>query len=87
MAQQDKTDFYWNGALSGAVNNLYYDLINVDVVRVPYVTDNRNSSFFLQTRRSYTTSKEWTDFPTESHRGWDVIDVEYLWENRCDEST
>lgn len=87
MAQQDKTDFYWNGVLSGAVNNLYYDLINVDVVRVPYVTDNRNSSFFLQTRRSYTTSKEWTNFPSESHRGWDVIDVEYLWENRCDEST
>lgn len=85
--QQDKTDFYWNGVLSGAINNLYYDLINVDVVRVPYVTDNRNSSFFLQTRRSYTTSKEWTDFPTESHRGWDVIDVEYLWENKCDEST
>lgn len=87
MAQQDKTDFYWNGVLSGAINNLYYDLINVDVVRVPYVTDNRNSSFFLQTRRSYTTSKEWTNFPSESHRGWDVIDVEYLWENRCDEST
>lgn len=87
MAQQDKTDFYWNGVLSGAVNSLYYDLINVDVVRVPYVTDNRNSSFFLQTRRNYTTSKEWTDFPTESHRGWDVIDVEYLWENKCDEST
>lgn len=87
MAQQDKTDFYWNGVLSGAINNLYYDLINVDVVRVPYVTDNRNSSFFLQTRRSYTTSKERTDFPTESHRDWDVVDVQYLQEDKCNDST
>lgn len=85
--QQDKTDFYWNGVLSGAINNLYYDLINVDVVRVPYVTDNRNSSFFLQTRRSYTTADERSKTATESHKGWDVVDVEYLWENKCDEST
>ena len=56
MAQQDKTDWYWNGELAGAVNNLYYDLINVDVVHVPYTTTNRNSSFFLQTRRAYVPS-------------------------------
>ena len=56
MAQQDKTDWDWNGELAGAVNNLYYDLINVDVVHVPYTTTNRNSSFFLQTRRAYVPS-------------------------------
>jgi hypothetical protein len=50
MAQQDKTDWYWNGELAGAVNNLYYDLINVDVCHVPYATNHRNSSFFLKTR-------------------------------------
>lgn len=85
--QQDKTDFYWNGVLSGAINNLYYDLINVDVVHVPYATTNRNSSFFLQTRRSYTTSKERTEPPTISHRDWDVVDVQYLQEDKCDSST
>lgn len=87
MAQQDKTDFYWNGALAGAINNLYYDLINVDVVHVPYTTDNRNSSFFLQTRRSYTTADEWSNPTIESHRDWDVVDVQYLRENKCDESS
>jgi hypothetical protein len=85
--QQDKTDFYWNGALAGAINNLYYDLINVDVVHVPYTTDNRNSSFFLQTRRSYTTADEWSRPTIESHRDWDVVDVQYLRENKCDENS
>ena len=37
IMQLDKTDFYWNGILSGAVNNLYYDFINVDVDAVANV--------------------------------------------------
>jgi hypothetical protein len=61
MAQQDKTDWYWNGVLAGAVNNLYYDLINVDVVHVPYSTNHRNSSFFLKTRLGYCISQAWSN--------------------------
>ena len=60
MAQQDKTDWYWNGVLAGAVNNLYYDFINVDVVHTPYSSNYRNSSFFLQTRMNYASSNKWT---------------------------
>jgi hypothetical protein len=59
MAQQDKTDFYWNGMLAGAINNLYYDLINVDVCHVPYATNHRNSSFFLKTRLGYLIDESW----------------------------
>ncbi|MBO7691752.1 MAG: hypothetical protein J6T10_03860 [Methanobrevibacter sp.] len=61
MAQQDKTDWYWNGVLAGAVNNLYYDLINVDVVHTPYSTTHRNSSFFLKTRPGYCVEDAWFD--------------------------
>lgn len=85
MAQQDKTDWYWNGVLEGAVNNLYYDFINVDVVHVPYATTHRNSSFFLQTRRSYTTSDRW-DTPANSYRWRDVVDVKYIWDDKCNKS-
>lgn len=81
MAQLDKTDFYWNGILSGAVNNLYYDFINVDVVHVPYTYSHRNSSFFLQTRRAYLPSHRWTD--DNDYRERDVVDVKYVWENTC----
>ena len=83
MAQQDKTDWYWNGVLAGAVNNLYYDFINVDVVHVPYVTTHRNSSFFLQTRMNYTPSDKWVHTITDSHRSWDVVDIKYIWEDSC----
>lgn len=82
MAQQDKTDWYWNGVLAGgAVNNLYYDLINVDVVHVPYATHHRNSSFFLQTRLAYKLSKEWSEW--EATRWYEVTDVKVLWTDTC----
>lgn len=83
MAQQDKTDWYWNGVLAGAVNNLYYDLINVDVVHVPYATTHRNSSFFLQTRPNYYASRLWTDYYDEDHRNRDVVDVRFVWRDSC----
>lgn len=85
MAQQDKTDFYWNGVLSGAINNLYYDLINVDVVHVPYATTHRNSSFFLKTRLAYSISQKWEQ---GSDTSWyEVTDVKILWDEDCDNST
>ena len=80
--QLDKTDFYWNWILSGAVNNLYYDFVNVDVVHVPYTYSHRNSSFFLQTRRNYYASNHWTS-QANTHKDWDVVDVRYIWENTC----
>ena len=83
MAQQDKTDWYRNGVLAGAVNNLYYDFINVDVVHTPYATHNRNSSFFLQTRRNYTPSFKWSKYPTTTHRERDVTDVKYIRDSTC----
>jgi hypothetical protein len=82
MAQLDKTDFYWNGILSGAVNNLYYDFVNVDVVHVPYTYGHRNSSFFLQTRRNYYASNHWTS-QANTHKDWDVVDVRYIRDNTC----
>ena len=86
MAQQDKTDWYWNGELAGAVNNLYYDFINVDVVHVPYATTNRNSSFFLQTRRSYVPSERWL-LEDNKHQDWDVVDTKYVRDKACDKDS
>lgn len=86
MAQQDKTDWYWNGVLAGAVNNLYYDFINVDLVRVPYVTTHRNSSFFLQTRRNYYSADDWAT-AANTYKDWDVVDVKYIWEDKCNKNT
>lgn len=83
MAQQDKTDWYWNGVLAGAVNNLYYDLINVDVVHVPYATHHRNSSFFLKTRLAYDLSNSWR-YSTWYEDGFDVTDVKIIWDEECD---
>lgn len=82
MAQQDKTDWYWNGVLAGAVNNLYYDFINVDVTHVPYTATHRNSSFFLKNRLSYIPSDMWKG----EDEWWDVMDVKVIWENKCDKS-
>lgn len=86
MAQQDKTDFYWNGALAGAINNLYYDLINVDVVHVPYARTHRNSSFFLKTRLSYTIQEErrsWTGKQDDEWKDAKVADVKIIWNRSC----
>lgn len=82
MAQQDKTDFYWNGVLSGAVNNLYYDLINVDVCHVPYATNHRNSSFFLKTRLAYSISEKWSK--GEETAWFEITDIKIIWDEECD---
>lgn len=85
--QQDKTDFYWNGMLAGAVNNLYYDLINVDVCHVPYSRAHRNSSFFLRTRLSYTIQNSWSRRTSKQDDDWKyakVADVKILWNRSCD---
>ena len=83
MAQQDKTDFYWNGVLSGAVNNLYYDLINVDVCHVPYTTTHRNSSFFLKTRPSYVIAKAWADWSDTN--GYIPTDIKIIRDEKCNQ--
>lgn len=83
MAQQDKTDWYWNGVLAGAVNNLYYDLINVDVCHVPYATNHRNSSFFLKTRLAYSISDAWSVAQTE---WYEITDLKILWKESCSNS-
>lgn len=84
MAQQDKTDFYWNGVLSGAINNLYYDLINVDVVHVPYATTHRNSSFFLKTRWWYNPQHSWAS--SGATDWYDVTDLKIVRDNKCDKN-
>lgn len=81
MAQQDKTDWYWNGVLAGAVNNLYYDFINVDVCHVPYATNHRNSSFFLKTRLAYSISQRWATW--EETSWFEVTDIKILWDEDC----
>ena len=83
MAQQDKQDFYWNGMLAGAINNLYYDLINVDVVHVPYATTHRNSSFFLKTRPWYVSSESWNEWSATSWR--DAVDVKIIRDEKCNQ--
>ncbi len=82
MAQQDKTDWYWNGVLAGAVNNLYYDLINVDVCRVPYTTTHRNTSFFLKTRLPYQIDDSWEKW-TDT-QWWSVEDIKTMRDESCD---
>lgn len=84
--QQDKTDWYWNGVLAGAVNNLYYDLINVDVVHVPYATHHRNSSFFLKTRLAYSLADVWES--SDWYSEWyEVTDIKIIWDEKCDKTT
>ena len=85
MAQQDKTDFYWNGALAGTINNLYYDLINVDVCHVPYATSHRNSSFFLKTRLAYSIAKVWSN--SNDTANFEVTDLKILWNESCDNTS
>ena len=87
MAQQDKTDWYWNGELAGAVNNLYYDFINVDVCHVPYATQNRNSSFFLKTRLWYQPEKNREDTLWARGKDWDITDVHIVWDEKCNNSS
>lgn len=89
MANIDKTDFRWNGKLSGAVNLLYSDLINVDVVKPPYSWSNRNSSFFLQTRLGYIAESALSlyihsYYPSFWTERW-VEDIEVIWDTNCEE--
>lgn len=86
MLEIDKTDFRWNGKLSGAVNNLYYDLINVDVTRVPYSRTHRNSSFFFKTRLWYIPYEDLIEGIADeiwTTKFW-VTDIKVLWEENCD---
>lgn len=85
MVQQDKTDFYWNGALAGTLNNLYYDLINVDVCHVPYATNHRNSSFFLKTRLAYKIDESW-DRWTDTN-WYEVTDIKIIREEECNKES
>lgn len=82
MAQQDKTDWYWNGVLAGAINNLYYDLINVDVCHVPYATNHRNSSFFLKTRLAYKKPNNISEVDW-----WEIKDAKIIWDNTCEDES
>lgn len=79
MANIDKRDFYWNWKLAWAPNNLYYDLINVDLVHPPYATTNRNSSYFLKTRPGYIKSDTWKWVSS----WYDVTDVKIIWDDKC----
>lgn len=87
MANIDKTDFRWNGKLSWAVNLLYSDLLNVDVVKPPYSWWHRNSSFFLQTRLWYIAEKFLEAYITTHYskwgKEWTVRDLEIIWDTNC----
>lgn len=94
MANIDWTTMRWNGKLSGSVDLLYYNKENVDVVQPPYAWRDRNSSFFLQTRKWYV----WDVYLKQSlydhkfveededflDREWDITDVKVLWDWACD---
>ena len=78
--QLDKQDFYWNWALTWAINNLYYDLINVDVVHVPYSASHRNTSFFLKTRLWYIIADSWLE---KAWEWWHITDVRMVYDETC----
>ena len=89
MANIDKTDFIWNGKLTGAVNLVYSDLLNVDVVRPTYSWTHRNSSFFLETRLGYLNEEKISWFlktvaPYSEHKNdWEITDVKAIWDTNC----
>lgn len=91
MANIDKTDFWRNGKLSGAVNLLYSDLLNVDVVKPPYSWWNRNSSFFLQTRLWYIAEQYVQEYMTRLHSDWWtdwwVTDIDIIYDTNCSEES
>ena len=93
MANIDKNDFIWNGKLSGAINLIYSDLLNVDIVRPPYSWMNRNSSFFLQTRLGYIVEESLyyhlkNDSPFSNHKNnWEVSDVQIIYDTNCSEES
>lgn len=93
MAIIDWTSMRWNGKLSWAVDLLYYDKENVDVVQPPYAWRNRNSSFFLKTRPWYIWDVEIKQFLYDYKfkefdddfldREWDIADVKVQWNDTC----
>lgn len=88
MLEIDKTDFRWNWALSWAVNNLYYDLLNVDVTHVPYARTHRNSSFFLKTRLGYIPEQALAQAISRyiHDDSYEVTDVKTIWDDNCSSS-
>lgn len=87
MASLEWTQLWWNGKLNSSSDLLYYDKINVDVVHPPYATRDRNSSFFLKTRRWYKADEDiqkWL-FENNNWKQYDVVDVDILWEDKCEE--
>lgn len=93
MANIDKTDFWWNGKLSGAINLLYSDLLNVDVVKPAYSWWNRNSSFFLQTRLWYICEPSLYQYLSSapiiwSHpNNWKIDDIKAIYDTSCSEES
>jgi len=91
MANIDKQEFLWNWKLSGAVNLIYTDLLNVDVVKPPYSWYPRNSSYFLQTRLWYIAERSVQEYvynhtKNNSNRwpNYKVSDVEIIWKDNCE---
>ena len=88
MAVTDKTDFWWNWKLVWGINEIYSDLINVDVTHVPYSWTHRPTSFFLKTRLGYVVEDDWyhrvqQDLLPELI----VTDVKIIWEDSCTKQT
>ncbi len=97
MANIDWTDMRWNGKLSWAVDLLYYDKVNVDVVKPPYSWRDRNSSFFLRTREWYIWDVSIKQALLDHHfieededfldREWDISDIKIQWDDNCTKET
>lgn len=86
MASLEWTQLWWNGKLNSSSDLLYYDKINVDVVHPPYATRDRNSSFFLKTRRWYAVDEflmKWIH--RDYWKQFDIVDVTILWDDVCEE--
>ncbi len=87
MASLEWTQLWWNWKLNSSADLLYYDKINVDVVHPPYAKRDRNSSYFFKTRKWYKADEYITDWLYSKNNWWsyDVVDVEILWEDKCEE--
>lgn len=85
MASLEWTQLWWNWKLNSSADLLYYDKINVDVVHPPYAYRDRNSSYFLKTRRWYRVDDNLMKQIFEEYdKHFDIVDVEILWEDICE---
>ena len=85
MASLEWTQLWWNWKLNSSADLLYYDKINVDVVHPPYAYRDRNSSYFLKTRRWYQIDEQLVKYLWEDYKTlFNVVDVEILWEDICE---